>query len=533
MGKIRYLISFFLSASLLYSCANQASLGGGPKDVTPPKIDSLKSTPNFKTNFKPKEIKFFFDEWISLKNQNQILISPPLEKNLKFTQRGKHILIEIPEEDTLLENTTYCINFGKSIVDYTEGNPLQENTFLFSTGDYIDSLEISGKITDAYDNTPLKDVLVMLYKSNEDSIVIKSKPYYFSTTKEDGTYKIPYIKESDYKIFALKDENSNYLFDNEKEKIGYLDSMIHIDTSKQFIQLQLFQPNPSLYINTKQISDYGKVEIKFNTTPDSIELINSSAPVILEELDAENLTFWLQNSVDSINLILKYNDKIDTLELKTTKELKKPGKYKALKVSTEKSMFPEKEITLLFDSPISAFDTSCIEISDTIEKYRNFNIYPDSVNHRKLWLKKIWKEEHEYNITFLPGAFTGLYEQINDTIKNTLKTGKLEDFSTLICNFDSINPENQYIVNLISNKKEVDKFIINNTSNFQKKLSGLPPGKYSLEIILDENKNGRWDSGDYFKKTYPEKVIRAELSELKINWEQQENINLNQSVFKK
>ena len=417
MKTLKYFLFLLLSGTFLISCATKATLTGGPKDTIAPRLDSLKSTPNFKTNFYPKKIELYFDEWITLKNQNQILVSPPLIKNPKYTQRGKHIIVEIPDEDTLRENTTYNINFGNTIVDFTEGNAVQDFFYIFSTGDFIDSLELSGKVIDAYDNKPLKSTLVMLYESTDDSIVVKSKPFYFGTTRDDGLFKISNIKEGDYKIFALKDENSNFLFDNLKEKVGFLDTMIHIDTNNGIVQLQLFQPEPPLYVMEKQITDYGKTKLVFSKPPDSINVLYFSQQLILKELNADSLILWSDANVDSVNIVLQTENKPDTLIIKTKKKYEIPIKIKVKKYSIGKSLFPEKKLGLLFDNPVVSFDTTYIELSDSAGIYKNISLSLDSINPRELWIEHKWKEGNHYTFMFYPGAFKGLYNQQNDTIK--------------------------------------------------------------------------------------------------------------------
>lgn len=143
----------FLFAFLIFSCAKRGSITGGLKDSISPSL-SASFPENFNTNFKDKQIKLEFDEIVILKNiRKQLVISPPMkyEPLIIPTTASKYITIKI--KDTLLPNTTYSFNFGQSITDNNEGNPLNQFKYVFSTGDYIDSLAIGGKVKYAYERT--------------------------------------------------------------------------------------------------------------------------------------------------------------------------------------------------------------------------------------------------------------------------------------------------------------------------------------------------------------------------------------------
>ena len=176
----------FLVSIFLTSCAIQVPPAGGDQDTSAPKV--LESVPeNSSTNFTGHEISIRFDEFIQLKDaQTQLVISPPLNQFPELKLRKKNLFIHF--EDTLEQNTTYSFNFGNSIVDNNEGNPIENCQFVFSTGDVIDSLEVTGSIHDAFDAKPEKDALVMLYKQDIDSLPFIKRPYYFGKSDEEGDY---------------------------------------------------------------------------------------------------------------------------------------------------------------------------------------------------------------------------------------------------------------------------------------------------------------------------------------------------------
>src|SRR5690606_26565587 len=175
----------FGSLLLLPSCAKRGFITGGAKDTIPPKI--MNSSPeNFTTNFSGKEIKIVFDELIKVKDINkQLIISPPMDKRPIIIPQGsasKYISIKI--QDTLQPNTTYSFNFGQSITDNNEGNPYSQYRYVFSTGNYIDSLQIVGKIKDAFEQKTEKFVSVQLYDATtfSDSTIYKETPLYIANT---------------------------------------------------------------------------------------------------------------------------------------------------------------------------------------------------------------------------------------------------------------------------------------------------------------------------------------------------------------
>lgn len=523
------LILLFAIVLFFYSCANVASLSGGPKDTIPPKLDSLKSTENFKTNFRPDKIVLNFNEWIELRNQNQILVSPPTGKKPEIKLKGKSVIIQFDKSDTLRDNTTYNINFGKSIVDYTEANPYTNFSYIFSTGDHIDSLELKGKILNSFDKKAEKDYYVMLYESDQDSIVAKSQPYYFAISDDKGDFRISNIKEGKYKIFTLKDANANFLYDNTSEMIGFQDSMVNItnDSLKKQIELSVFLPDLPLIVKESSIADFGKIKLVYSRKPDSLKILNSSLPIHSTEIFQDSTLVWFEqkNQKDSISLIIESENKQDTLNLKTRKNFSTaPLIYKASKSGF--SLHPDKAIVLEFNQPVHILNRDLIEITDTLNVKYEFNILNDSISKRKLLLKSLLKENSKYNLKILPGAFQSNFDQKNDTIISEIKTLKRENFGTMICKFDSLNFNNQYIFRLLQKETRLEERIINGKSQIELKYTGLEPGIYTLEVIIDENKNGRWNSGNYYLKQQSEKAFKFQLNELKRNWEQVEKLKI-------
>ncbi|MCX6245151.1 MAG: Ig-like domain-containing protein [Bacteroidetes bacterium] len=225
--------SFFLCGLFVMlfmnRCANPIAPEGGRKDLTPPKVVEC-IPPALTLNFNQKEIRITFDEFIQLKDQNtQVTVSPPLLPRTEIKLRGKSILISL--NDSLQPNTTYSVNFGEAIADLTESNILHDYSYTFSTGNYIDSLSLTGKIISAFDLTPQKDVYAMLYVNENDTLPLDSlplhvAPYYMAKTRENGEFSFRNLRDVPYLLFGLKDLNGDYFANPPVEKIAFYDSLV-------------------------------------------------------------------------------------------------------------------------------------------------------------------------------------------------------------------------------------------------------------------------------------------------------------------
>ena len=193
-------VASFLVAIFVYSCAQQRPITGGAKDTTPPQI--VTSSPqNYSTNFKGDKIVFEFDEYIQVKSLNsEMIVSPPLSNSVDYIIKGKRLFLQI--NNALLPNTTYTFNFGQAIVDLNESNPLDSNVFIFSTGTYLDSGTVSGKLIDAYTQKPLKKATILLYPAHQDSAVYNGTPKYITKTADDGSFMLNYLYQQDYQLIV-------------------------------------------------------------------------------------------------------------------------------------------------------------------------------------------------------------------------------------------------------------------------------------------------------------------------------------------
>lgn len=215
----------FLLSGILFACANIGNPNGGPYDEEPPKFIGSKPTMN-QLNFTGKKIEVLFDEYITIDNPSEnVIITPPQKQTPVIQAIGKKVTVEL--KDTLKENTTYTIDFTSSIADNNEKNTLENFNFAFSTGDVLDTMQISGVLINAEDLEPMQKVMVGIHNNLTDTAFTKTSFLRTSKTDERGRFVIHNIAPGSYHVFALEDKNRNYAYDkNNDEAFAFHDSIV-------------------------------------------------------------------------------------------------------------------------------------------------------------------------------------------------------------------------------------------------------------------------------------------------------------------
>ena len=557
-------ISFaFFICMLFFSCANVVAPSGGEKDTKPPQL-LLTSPQNFQTNFSAKKIILDFDEFVQTKDaQSQVIVSPPLKFPLEYLPKGKSLQIKIT--DTLQPNTTYNFNFGQSIADLNEGNLLPQFNYVFSTGNYIDSLQINGSIKDAFTGNAEKEVVVMLYKESTDSLPFKTLPSYFDRTDESGHFSIKNVAQAQYKIFALLDKNNNYLYDNpDEEKIAFIDSLITpifvvppdtsqkdsttTDTTKTIkigkglavqpdhsLTLKLFgEAKEKQSLKKWNYDRIGKLQLVYNIpfAKFTYEFLKPLAANTWESLEfssqKDSLVLWMNDTIsDSLHLRFWVDSfPADTLHLAYKKVKKEGGKGKTKPTAPEKwqlllpsnGMDPLGDIVLLSPKPLAIADftqTRLIQGKDTLK----IKLIPDSLNQRRFRIKFPWKEEREYQFIIPPKALEDINGITNDTLQTQFKVKSAKEFGNMKLKLSFENGPKNYVLQLLNEKGSPireQKLSKEGTLSF----SYLLPGNYKFRLVVDANGNGKWDPGKYLQHRQPEKVIIYEGKvEVKANWD--------------
>ncbi|HWB64033.1 MAG TPA: Ig-like domain-containing domain, partial [Chitinophagales bacterium] len=292
-------------ALLLTNCANEKAPEGGKKDTTPPSVKKI-SPLNKSLHFRSNKIQITFDEYIKPTGFAQTLISPPLAERPDFKISGKTLVIKL--KSPLRDSTTYTINFAEDIKDVNEGNVLNNFTYVFSTGDFIDSQKVSGKVLNAKDNTAADGVVVSLYPEDSVNGIISKKPYYFAKTDNNGGYRINNIKAGRYHIYALKDQNYNYIFDQPNEQIAFTDSILNLtDTVPQNVELHIFQQKAgTIRYAGYHVVGLGQVQLYFNRQIDTFSIRSTGQP--------EHTWWYFDHSSDTVNYwFSNFYEKKDTL----------------------------------------------------------------------------------------------------------------------------------------------------------------------------------------------------------------------------
>jgi|ERR1035437_636193 uncharacterized protein (DUF2141 family) len=533
MKLIQSLFSVFIIL-IIASCANIVSPTGGPKDTTPPKL--VKAHPDtFATHFNTDQIRIDFDEYIQLKDpMGQVIISPLLEKQPDIKVSKKSVIIKFKEK--LKDSTTYNINFGSSISDVHEDNIKEGFQYVFSTGPYVDSLSLRGKCQYANDLHTEKGVLIMLYKSFDDSVPSLRKPDYFTKCDSFGNYKINNIREGTYKMFALKDLNSNYRFDQPGEAIGFKDSTIHINGNDTANFNVFVEPTSKQYIVKQYCEEFGKLFMVFNKPTENLEFHflnnqhNDTSKAFFEYSKAkDSVIYWFTSyPQDSMKMIVSDNGKpIDTLAVYIKPKdfkMKSNKNYKfSLAIHSSPSLgalSPEADWQLVFSHPVNQFDSTKISLREDSVLIGGFKVSDLDSTLRKLNISYKWKENSTYILSFSRGTFKDIFGVINDTTLNFgIKIKSARDYGNLHLKFKAPDIGSNYILQLMNDKDElIQQNIVRGDTAID--YNFLDPSKYKLKLIFDANNNGKWDTGDYYKHIQPEKVTYCkEIFNVRANWD--------------
>lgn len=516
----------------MVQCAKKGMPEGGPIDEEPPKF--LRANPeNYSTNFDAEEIRIYFDEYIKLeKPQQQIIISPPMDPKPNIMPLGsarKDIKIEI--FDTLEENTTYAINFGRSIVDNNEGNPYDYFKYVFSTGDYIDSLMVKGTVKDARLKAPSEPISVMLYEVDStysDSIVYKETPRYVTYSQDSTfTFSLENLKAGTYKMVGIMDSNDNYLFNPKKEKIGFIAENVTIPTDSTyeitvFKEELEFEPKRPAYFKGNQIL-FG-----YEGSPEldslSIDLLTPKpdgfVSRIVKDPKADSLYYWYntQPEVDSLSFEIKTPKTRDTLYLRLG-DLERDS----LTVNTESGGI-NKDFKFKANTPIVEYDENQISIMDKDSANVSFTTEFDPLQN-EIAVKFEKTPQNNYQLTALPGAITDLFQETNDTLVSSIRTKALADYGTIILNIQNIESFPVIVQLTDTNGEVIAEEYSEGKTNFTFRY--LNPGKFLIRVISDRNSNRKWDTGNYLKKRQPEQIkYYQDTLDIRANWDWNESIRL-------
>ncbi len=522
------LLSVLAGLALMHwQCATKGQISGGPKDETPPAVIWENSTPNLQRHFAERTIRLAMDEWVKLEDPaNQILVSPPLQYRADVRVKGRGLVYKFHDDEQLRPNTTYTINFGQAIVDITESNPLDNFTFVFSTGDIIDSLMIYGTVVNAFDRKPLEKQTVMVYEDLADSAVVHDRPLYAARTDKDGQFTIRNMREGTYRVIAINDVNLNYKYDPAAEEIAFLDSFIVLSGQPiEPLMLRSSQLEPSLYLDRLDSSGWNRAVVTFNRTALEVDLSydDPDQSLIYHKSDRSIQLWYYSTTRDRWRISLTEGGSlIDSLGLNPNRA---PGsRPPAMEKTTilRSSTHPTQPVYFCIDRPIAYWDTTLLIMAEGKNETALVQpVYQIAEAHPAcLEINYQWLYDSLYPLTLLPGSIADIYgTTLSDTIKEPFPITNPERFGTLELRIGGLSPDIPYLIEVGIRDKSEFTLSTQGQSEFVHVIERVKPATYELRVTEDVNGNGRWDPGNYWLGRQPELTYKSEIETVRANWE--------------
>ncbi len=543
-----------------HGCANTTTPpSGGPKDTIPPIITAI--YPGLgATNIPREKTKLImeFDEYVKVKDAKSLFLSPPMEKAPKYKMKGKSVIVYF--EEPLDSSKTYTLDVTNAIVDNNEGNPFPGFTLVFSTGDVIDSMLVTGLVQDCNTLQPLKGATVLLYKDHADSAVFLKRPDAAVKTDDWGFFCLRNIQDTVYRMYALIDDNNNNIYDPDADKIAFIDSLVKpivvvndslpeilkydmLDTvaclaRKTEYELNIFREKPSkqLIVNKERVGDrtayvtfmapyaqvdsiwikgvpHDKLITQFNILQDSLEIwVNDPKPqpdtffVNIKYMKTDTLGF-LNSEVEELKLV---NPNRKTFGKSSRRDIKHEDTIAVFTTEAKPETVEQYGFTLEFKYPVveSAFDSLVFRSlnpkqEETIGKY---TVEQDTLNLRKYIIRPEGKllPGYEYFLKVPHRKFKDVNGFYNDSTEVKVKLPNDDKLSTM--NLVLSNVRNKYIVDLLNEKRDkvLRSYIIDKDQTLV--FPYIKAGKYSIRITEDLNRNGIVDTGILLEHKQPEKV---------------------------
>ena len=567
-----------------HSCANTTTPPtGGPKDTIPPVITKMYplsgavNVPTHKT-----KLVLEFNEYVVVKDPKSLLLSPPLEKAPKFKLHGKGVVVTF--ESDLDSNKTYTLDVTNAIGDNNEGNMFPGYTLVFSTGDRIDSMMVTGIVQDCNTLQPIKGAKVMIYKDHADSAIFLKRPDAAVKTDEWGYFCLRNIQDTVYRMYAIIDENNNNLYEAENEKVAFIDTLIAPlmkvndslpelqkydmkDTAnclarKTEYELNIFREKPTkqLIVNKERVGErtayitfmapYAQIDSIWITGVPSDKLITQF------NIIQDSLEIWVNDpkeQPDTFFLNVKYM-KTDTLGLLNsfTEEIRLVKPKKGLAAKTAKKDIKKEDTTcvftleakpetveqygfvLEFKYPIVeyAFDSLTFRyLNPKQQEFKGkYGVTQDSLNLRKFVIRPdvAMLPGYEYFLKIPHRKFKDINGFYNDSTEVKVMLPNDDKLSLLSLVLSNVN--NKYIIDLLNEKRDkvLRSYVIDKDCTLP--FPYLKAGKYSIRITEDLNRNGIVDTGNLLEHKQPEKVKFYKLADDKMLIEIPEMTELQQDI---
>lgn len=580
MKKFILFILTLISVYAQNSCANIGRPSGGPKDETPPEFVRGNPMPNT-LDYKKRKLDLEFNENILLENvAEKVIISPPQKQMPEIRSNGKKIHIEL--KDSLIDSTTYVIDFSDAIVDNNEKNPLKDFSYAFSTGNVIDTMRMSGILLSASDLEPVTGMLIGVH-SNLNDTAFYTLPFEKITQSDIyGKFNIKNLAQKDYRIYALKDIDRSYDFNMPNEDIAFTERIVMPDLKDVMKSDTIFKedgtvdsvrqvkavdyiPNDILllsfnedvknrYLDKSERKQLNKIDLLFTAPSDSLPVLT---PLNFNEADwgiaefsagKDTISYWLKDSsvykMDTLlfeakylrsDSTLKYVPYTDTLQFvyrkvesgQNAKKKKKDEKeapainFLNIKPFFAKDFEIKGKAEYEFDEPVINLNTEAFHVEqkvDTLWKAVPFTLEGDSVSARRLAVAYKWEPGKEYRITIDSATVYSLYGRFNNKNEQQFKVKMPEEYSGLFFTVTNIPDSTAAFIELLNDQ---DKPVRKEpVVNGLAEFFYVKPGKYYARLIVDSNGDGKWTTGNYKENRQPEKVYYyTKQLELRPNWD--------------
>lgn len=499
--------------SLLFSCARQSSPDGGAKDEVPPKV--MGAEPGQEAvNFNARKIFLEFSEYVRLNNlEQELIVSPYMKKRPEVYLKGKKVVIKMP--DSLMANTTYSLNFGDAIVDITEGNKAENLTYIFSTGAFIDSLSVKGKLTNAADGKAVKDGQVFLYTDMADSLIFKQKPDYVAKTNEGGFFQFNNLPSSGYQLAALVDGNNNLIYDSPKEQLAFYDELVvGEDSVQQTHQLLLYHPKILTDWTYEASKDSGVFKISTSNIDSLIVKVVSDSTTLYHYSYNYNedtlLAFYNSFKKNTQFALLDKDSILDTISIepKALNPWSATFKLQPFGPKDQKrfQILPGKPLQWASKYPVQSIESKRITV---VKDSLTLDSVQFSINKTHQFIVDVaanWRPESVYKFIIEDSAVTDVFGRVNVTDTLLLRPFSEDDFTAIELSLSGGDSLNNYLAELYAG---TTKLLHTQTlDSLKTTFKNIIPGKYSLKIIEDLNFNGQWDNGIY-GYVQPEKILNS------------------------
>ncbi|MBO4476237.1 MAG: Ig-like domain-containing protein [Bacteroidales bacterium] len=554
----------FVPMLFVHSCANTTqSPTGGDKDTIPPLIigiDPLPGTVNVPCQ--KTRIVFRFDEYVTIKNMKNIFLSPPQAKPPKARIRDKFLIVQF--EEPLDSNTTYTLHLSDALADNNEGNMFPGYTYVFSTGPTIDSLLITGKILDCNTLKPVKGATALLYKDLSDSAVFLHRPDAAVKTDDWGYFCLPYLKDTVYRLYGIKDTGGDNVYDPDNDLIAFVDSIIRpvvrvVDTLPEMLKydmldtlmcearrvdfkMRLFREKPSkqflvnrertgdrsayitfnapyVWIDSLWIRGYksGEIISQFNTLQDSLELwVNNRKPApdtlhIFVNYRMTDSTGALVPKLEHVKLTMPEGRRV--LQNMRRKDIKPEDTTCTYKLTVQPETVEQNGFRLEFDNPIVFEHFDSLDFRYLNPKQKEFKgsvkVERDTANLRCYTIRPVEKllPGYEYSLKVPYHAFRDIGGFYSDSTLVKVSLPSDDKLSTLVIPFSGV--EGKIIIDLQDEKRQgaLRTYIIDSDARLT--FPYLKEGKYAIRITDDGNSNSIVDTGSLLEHRQPEPVIYA------------------------